>query len=83
MEVSPSSSVDTKMVSTSNHRNRSDPEPPLEDSVAPPGFASGSTSSEPGKSKVSKKAPRPPGCHSLPASVSLATRTASSRGPLS
>ena len=70
MEVSPSSSVDTKMVSTSNHRK-------------PPGFASGSTSSEPGKSKVSKKAPGPPGCHSLPASVSLATRTASSRGPLS
>ena len=83
VEVSPSSSVDTEMVAASNHRKQSAPEPPLEDLAAPPGFASGSTSSEPGKSKVSKKAPRPPGCHSLPASVSLATRTASSRGPLS
>ena len=49
MEVSPSSSVDNEMVSTSNHRKRSAPEPPLEDSVALLGFASGSTSSELGK----------------------------------
>ena len=73
VEVSPSSSVDAEMVPASNHRKRSAPKPPLEDSA----------SSEPGKSKISKKAPGPPGCHSLPASVSLAARTASSRGPLS
>ena len=83
VEVSPSSSVDTEMVPASNHRKRSAPKPPLEDSAAPPGFTSGSSSSEPGKSKISKKAPGPPGCHSLPASVTLAARTASSRGPLS
>ena len=83
VEVSPSSSVDAEMVPASNHRKRSAPEPPLEDTAAPPGFSSGSTSSEPGNSKISKKALRPPGCHSLPASVSLAARTASSRGPLS
>ena len=83
VEVSPSSSVDTEMVPASNHRKRSAPKPPLEDSAAPPGFTSGSSSSEPGKSKISKKAPGPPGCHSLPASVSLAARTASTRGPLS
>ena len=83
VEVSPSSSVDAEMVPASNRCKRSAPKPPLEDSAAPPGFASGSTSSEPGKSKISKKAPGPPGCHSLPASVSLAARTASSRGPLS
>ena len=73
VEVSPSSSVDAEMLPASNHRKRSAPKPPLEDSA----------SSEPGKSKISKKAPGPPGCHSLPASVSLAARTASSRGPLS
>ena len=83
VEVSPSSSVDAEMVPASNHRKRSAPEPPLEDTAAPPGFSSGSTSSEPGKSKISKKVLGPPGCHSLPASVALAARTASSRGPLS
>ena len=83
VEVSPSSSVDAEMVPPSNHRKRAAPKPPLEDSAAPPGFNSGSSSSELGKSKISRKAPRPPGCHSLPASVSLAVRTASSRGPLS
>ena len=83
VEVSRSSSVDAEMVPASNHRKRSAPKPPLEDSAAPPGFASGSTPSEPGKSKISKKAPGPPGCHSFPASVSLAARKASSRGPFS
>lgn len=83
VEVSPSSSVDAEMVPASNHRKWSAPKPPLEDSAAPPGFTSGSSSSEPGKSKISRKAPGPPGCHSLPASVSLAVRKASSRGPLS
>ena len=83
VEVSPSSSVDAEMVPASNHRKRSAPKPPLEDSAAPPGFASRSSSSEPGKSRISKKAPGPPGCHSLPASVSLAARMASSQGPLS
>ena len=83
VEVSPSLSVDAEMVPASNHRKWSAPKPPLEDSAAPPVFTSGSSSSEPGKSKISRKAPGPPGCHSLPASVSLAVRKASSRGPLS
>ena len=83
VEVSPSSSVDAEMLSLSNHRKRSAPEPPLEDTAAPPGFSSGSTSSEPGKSKISKKASGPPGCHALPADVALAAKTALSRGPLS
>ena len=83
VEVSPSSSVDAEMVPPSNHRKRAAPKPPLEDSAAPLGFTSGSSSSELGKSKISRKAPGPPGCHSFPASVSLAVRMASSRGPLS
>ena len=83
VEVSPSSSVDAEMVPASNHRKRSAPAPPLEDTAAPPGLSSGSTSSEPGKSKISKKASGSSGCHLLPASVALAARTASSRGPLS
>ena len=81
VEVSPASSVDAEMVPASNHRKRSAPKPPLEDSAAPSGFAPGSSSNERGKSKISKKTSGPPGCHSLPASVSLAARTASSRGP--
>ena len=81
VEVSPASSVDAEMTPASNHRKRSAPKPPLEDSAAPSGFAPGSSSNERGKSKISKKTAGPPGCHSLPASVSLAARTASSRGP--
>ena len=81
VEVSPASSVDAEMMPASNHRKRSAPKPPLEDSAAPSGFAPGSSSNERGKSKISKKTSGPPGCHSLPASVSLAARTASSRGP--
>ena len=81
VEVSPASSVDAEMVPASNHRKRSAPKPPSEDSAAPPGFAPGSSLNERGKSKISKKTSGPPGCHSLPASVSLAARTASSRGP--
>ena len=57
VEVSPSSSVDADMVPASNHRKRSSPKPPLEDSAAPPGFTSGSSLSEPGKSRISRKAP--------------------------
>ena len=83
VEVSPSPSQDTEMVPLSGYRKRPAPEHPLEDSAALPGLASRSTPREPAKSKVSKKAPGPPGCHSLPASVSLAARTASTRGPLS
>ena len=83
VEVSPSSSVDAEMVPASNHRKRSAPAPPLEDTATPPSLSSGSTSSKPGKSKISKKASGSPGCHPLPASVALAARTASSRGPLS
>ena len=81
VEVSPASSVDAEMMPASNHRKRSAPKPPLEDSAAPSGCAPGSSSNERGKSKISKKTSGPPGCHSLPASVSLAARTASSRGP--
>ena len=81
VEVSPASSVDAEMVPASNHRKRSAPKPPSEDSAAPSGFAPGSSLNERGKSKISKKTSGPPGCHSLPASVSLAARTASSRGP--
>ena len=81
VEVSPASSVDAEMVPASNHRKRSAPKPPLEDSAAPSGSAPGSSLNERGKSKISKKTSGPPGCHSLPASVSLAARTASSRGP--
>ena len=81
VEVSPASSVDAEMVPASNHRKRSAPKPPLEDSAAPSGFTPGSSSNERGKSKISKKTSGPPGCHSLPASVSLAAMTASSRGP--
>ena len=81
VEVSPASSVDAEMMPASNHRKRSAPKPPLEDSAAPSGFAPGSSSNERGKSKISKKTSGPPGCHLLPASVSLAARTASSRGP--
>ena len=81
VEVSPASSVDAEMTPASNHRKRSAPKPPLEDSAVPSGFAPGSSSNERGKSKISKKTAGPPGCHSLPASVSLAARTASSRGP--
>lgn len=81
VEVSPASSVDAEMMPASNHRKRSAPKPPLEDSAAPSGFAPGPSSNERGKSKISKKTSGSPGCHSLPASVSLAARTASSRSP--
>ena len=83
VEVSPSPSEDAEMVPASGPRKQPAPEPPLEDSAAPPGVASRSTSNEPGKSKVSKETPGPPGHHSLPGNVSLAARTASSQGPLS
>ena len=81
VEVSPSPSEDAEMVPASGPRKWPAPESPMEDSVALPGLASCSVSKEPGKSKVSKKPPRPPGHHSLPRSMSLAARKASSQGP--
>ena len=80
VEVSPSPSKDAEMVPASGPRKRPAPESPMEDLVAPPGVASCSVSKEPGKSQVSKKTPGPPGHHSLPGSMSLTARKASSQG---
>lgn len=81
VEVSPSPSEDAEMVPASGPLKRPALESPMEDSVAPPGLTSCSVSKERGKSKVSKKTPGPPGHHSLPGSMSLTARKASSWGP--